>query len=308
MAEMMRAIDTRSVLMVPLVAGELVLGTIQIATTGSSGRILTATDLALAEELGRRAGIAVENARVHQARTHIASTLQRSLLPPRLPDLPGLTVAARFRAAGETTEVGGDFYDLFPSEDGWMVVIGDVTGKGPDAAAITSMARHTMRTAAAYEPDPAAVLARLNHALIATAETRRLCTAICMRLDIGADGGTIATVACAGHPPPLHLRRDAAHPEVVPVHGTLLGAFEDAQWPLAQVALGSGDALVLHTDGVTDALGTEDRFGVERLVALLRDAHGLGADAIAARIDQALRDFEDGPQRDDVALLVLEAD
>jgi PAS domain S-box-containing protein len=306
MAEMMREVDTRSAIMVPLLAGDRTLGTIQMATTGDSGRLLSQRDLALAEELGRRAGIAVENARVHAARTHIATTLQRSLLPPRLPELPGLTIAARFRAAGEATDVGGDFYDIFPVRDGWMVVIGDVTGKGPDAAAITSMARYTMRTAAAYEPDPGAVLARLNQALAADTESRRLCTAVCIRLD-EREGRTVATIASAGHPPPLHVRQAGAEPQAVDAQGPLLGAFEDETWPARAVPLAPGDSLVMYTDGVTDATGEDGRFGLERLVGMLRGANGLGADDIASRIDEALRAFQVGAQRDDVALLVIQA-
>lgn len=126
-----RRMDPRSGIIVPLRAGDRTIGTIQLTATGDSERRLTARDVPVMEELGRRAGIAVEHARLHAAREHIATTLQASLLPPRLPVVPGLEIAARFRAAGETTDVGGDFYDLFPTAEGWMVVMGDVTGKGP---------------------------------------------------------------------------------------------------------------------------------------------------------------------------------
>ena len=130
-AAVLRASGTRSAMVVPMAAGDRAIGVVTLGTSHSARRLGEA-ELALAAELGRRAGIAVENARLHAARSHIATTLQRSLLPPRLPVVPGVTIAARFRAAGETSEVGGDFYDVFGVGDAWMVVVGDVTGKGPD--------------------------------------------------------------------------------------------------------------------------------------------------------------------------------
>jgi PAS domain S-box-containing protein len=303
-AELMRIIDTRSMLIVPMVAGDQVIGTMQLATTAESGRMLGAADLELAEELARRAAIAVDHARVHAVRTHIATTLQRSLLPPRLPVIPGLAIAARFRAAGTATEVGGDFYDLFEARDRWMVMMGDVTGKGPGAAAITSLARYTMRTAAEYEDDPTAMLRRLNATLGSDPERRQICTAVCVGVHPPADGapGVGLQIVCAGHPSPLLVAADG---DVRPVGrpGTLLGAFAEGRWTVADVALGAGDALVLYTDGVTDTRGPDGRFGTERLETLLRAIGPADAETIAGGIDAALQEF--GEQRDDVAVLVL---
>jgi PAS domain S-box-containing protein len=300
----LRASETRSVIVVPMSAGDRVLGLITLATA-QSGRMLGESELALAEELGRRAGIAVANAQVHAARSRIASTLQRSLLPPRLPVVPGLTIAARFRAAGEAAEVGGDFYDLFGVGDGWMVVIGDVTGKGPAAAATTSLARYTMRTAAMYERSPAAVLRRLNAALRVDPDRRQLCTAVCARIEVDPAGSIGVLVACGGHPPPFRLAD--GHAEEIGISGPLLGAFDDARWPERHVPLALGDGLVLYTDGVTDTRGAPGRFGSERLAAVLSEAAALDADAVASRVDEALGAFQAGEQRDDVALLVLQA-
>jgi PAS domain S-box-containing protein len=296
----------RWALTVPLVSGDRPIGTITLVTTGP-GRRLGPADVHLAEELGRRAGVAIENARVHEARSHIATTLQRSLLPPRLPEVPGLTIAARFRAAGISSEVGGDFYDLFPAADGWMVVIGDVTGKGPVAAAITSLARYTMRTAALYERTPEQVLQRLNDVLLADPERRQLCTAVCGHISPRGDTVRVRLV-CAGHPPPYAIRAgDGALP--AGHFGTLLGAFEDVSWDPEEIELRAGDTLVLYTDGVTDTTrGTGERFGQERLAALLNGCDGLAPEEIAKRIDAALTAFEEGPQRDDLAILVLRAD
>ena len=298
------ASGTRSAMVVPMTAGDRVIGLITLGTSHSARR-LGEDELALAEELGRRAGIAVENARIHEERSHIATTLQRSLLPPKLPNVPGLTVAARFRAAGETTDVGGDFYDLFPSGEAWMVVVGDVTGKGPEAAAITSLARYTMRTAAMYERSPAGVLGRLNEALAVDPDRRQLCTAVCARIEPRGDGALTTTVARGGHPPPfLVSARAGAGPIGAP--GPLLGAFEDSTWEERAIVAGAGDSLVFYTDGVTDTRGENgELFGQERLAELLDGATSLDADELAARIDGALRSFERGRQRDDVAMLVL---
>jgi PAS domain S-box-containing protein len=296
----------RSTLIVPLVAGDDPIGTITLVTTGP-GRRLGPGDVHLAEELGRRAGVAIENARVHEARSHIASTLQRSLLPPRLPEVPGLTIAARFRAAGISSEVGGDFYDLFPAADGWMVVIGDVTGKGPVAAAITSLARYTLRTAALYERTPEQVLKRLNDVLLDDPERRQLCTAVCAHLSLHGEAVRVR-LACAGHPPPYVIRAgNGAEP--AGHFGTLLGAFEDVWWDPDEVELHAGDTLVLYTDGVTDTTrGAGERFGQEQLAVLLSGCDDLAPEDIAKRIDAALLAFQDGPQRDDLAVLVLRAD
>jgi serine phosphatase RsbU (regulator of sigma subunit) len=259
-------------------------------------------------EIGRRAGVAVENARVHTARSHVATTLQRSLLPPRLPHVPGLAIAARFRAAGETSEVGGDFYDVFQVDEGaWMVVIGDVTGKGPEAAAITSLARFTMRTAAAYEPNPAAVLRRLDETLREDPDRRGVCTALCLRLERDGEARFSVRSASGGHPLPYRLA-PGRPAEPVGVPGTLLGAFADASWPQAETELDPGQTLVLYTDGVTDTRGVDERFGQLRLTRLLDGLGRLGAEEVAGRIDAELRAFEDGEQRDDVALLVLQAE
>jgi PAS domain S-box-containing protein len=304
-AAVLRASGTRSAMVVPLVAGDRAIGVVTLGTSRSARR-LDEAELALAGELGRRAGIAVENARLHAARSHIATTLQRSLLPPRLPIVPGVTIAARFRAAGETSEVGGDFYDVFGVGDGWMVVVGDVTGKGPTAATITSLARYTMRTAAMYERSPSAVLARLNAALAADPDRRQICTAVCARIEPAEDGTRVA-LARGGHPAP-YLISAAGGAEAVGTPGPLLGAFDGGDWEESHFVVGVGDALVFYTDGVTDTRGEDGEvFGEERLSELLDDSAALDADEVASRIDDALQAFEHGQQRDDVALLVLRA-
>jgi PAS domain S-box-containing protein len=291
-------------MIVPIVVRGRMTGTLTFAR-GPGERPYTLEDLRIVMEVARRASTGIAHAELYRERSHIAHTLQRSLLPPRLPAVPGMTIAARFRAAGESSEVGGDFYDLFPVDGAWMVVMGDVTGKGPEAAAITSLARYTMRTAAEYERSPAGVLERLNAALVVDPDRRRLCTVVCARIVTDPDGSAEVRVACGGHPPPFRLHDARAEP--VAVTGPLLGAFEGGSWQEAVVTLEPGDSLVLYTDGVTDTRSAAERFGAERLEAVLAGAAGLEADEVADRVDRALLEFEQGPQRDDVALLVLRA-
>jgi serine phosphatase RsbU (regulator of sigma subunit) len=186
-----------------------------------------------------------------------------------------------------------------------MVVMGDVTGKGPEAASITSLARYTMRTAAVYEHSPEGVLERLNAALVVDPDRRQICTVVAARIVTAADGGAEVTMACGGHPAPFRLHD--GHAEPVPAAGPLLGAFETGRWPEAVVRLAPGESLVLYTDGVTDTRSATERFGSDRLADVLAGASDLEPDEIANRVDAALIAFEDGPQRDDVALLVLRA-
>ncbi|QEC46219.1 serine/threonine-protein phosphatase [Baekduia soli] len=181
--------------------------------------------------------------------------------------------------------------------------MGDVTGKGPGAAAITSLARYTMRTVAQYEDDPTAMVQRLNATLGADSDRRQICTAVVIGVDpVREDGRVGIDIVCAGHPPPLLVGADG-RVRGVGTPGTLLGAFPDGRWTTSGLSLGPGDNLVLYTDGVTDTRGPDGRFGAERLEAVLRELGPADADRIAQGIDDALLDF--GEQRDDVALLVL---
>lgn len=310
--EMPEPLRPRSVMTVPLDAGGRVIGTLRLATTSASDRRLGEGAREIAEELGRRIAIAVVNAQIHTERTHIATTLQQSLLPPRLPELPGLAIAARFRAAGtiadpdgarRVTEVGGDFYDVFDGRDAAIAVIGDVTGKGAGAAAATSLARNTLRAVALYESDPRAMLRRLNDTLSVDSDRQRVCTAVLV--EVGAPNGDAVPlrVTRAGHPPPLLLRADGTVEEIGEA-GTLLGALPEGRWSPHDLELKRGERLLLYTDGVTDVEGPEGRFGSERLAAMLSDeGPGAACERIAERIMVAVGEF--GRQRDDMALLVL---
>ncbi|XVV15497.1 SpoIIE family protein phosphatase [Actinoplanes sp. CA-131856] len=236
---------------------------------------------------------------------HLVADLQRSLLPAVLPTPPGLRTAAHYRMAS-TDEVGGDFYDLFPLSDGrWGFFLGDVSGKGIGAAAVTALARYTLRAAAVYDPDPAAVLHNLNQVLYQEyREDARYCTVVFGILTPrpGRDGCDLV-IASGGHPEPVVLRADGtAHSH--PTRGRLVGVFPDSAYTNTTLTLGLGDTIVLYTDGITEARRAGDRFGVG---AVTRFADGL-APADAVKVVEAfiglLDDFGDGLE-DDTAVMAI---
>ena len=298
--QLVRELGMRSVVVVPLaVAGHPPFGTLSMVMA-ESGRTFDADDLALAEELARRAAMAVENARLYTERSRVAATLQHSLLPPELPEVPGFTLASLYRPAGEDSEVGGDFYDAFPVPGGWMLVVGDVTGHGAEAAALTSQSRHTLRTAARLLGDPAAAAEQLNAALLERPQLS-LVSLCCARLRVDGDD-VVADVLLAGHPSAYHLH--GGEHRLVGAQAQLLGFDGRGRWETRTVRLAPGDLLVLYTDGVIDTYGATERFGEARLTEVLREAID-PADAIR-RIDAALTAFSDGPQRDDTAVLAVQ--
>jgi serine phosphatase RsbU (regulator of sigma subunit) len=300
--EILRGLGLTSGMWVPLTARGRTLGAITFASSDSA-RIYGPTDLRLAEELGRLAGVAVDNARLYEERSRIARTLQRSLLPPRLPEIPGMEVAARYRAAGEGTDVGGDFYDVFEVGKGaWAVMIGDVCGKGADAAAVTGLARHTLRTASMSEWRPRRVLLTLNDALVRD-EIDEYCTAAFARLT-WTGPRVRATLACGGHPPPLFLGADG-RVEVAGQPGTLLGVFPDPELSTAVLDLKPGDALLFYTDGVTESRGPGVGLSEESLRALLQARAGDSANKIADAVEEAAVAAQPGGPRDDIALVCV---
>jgi PAS domain S-box-containing protein len=290
---------TPHVIVAPMRTAERTVGALTF-TTDESHRRFTAADVELAQELARRAATAVENARLYTELEYVATTLQRSLLPPSLPDVPGWKVASLYMPAGSggETDVGGDFYDVFPTAAGWMAVMGDVVGRGPAAASLTAMGRYTLRTAGSLVGTPTMGLARLNDNLRARGDLA-LCTVAVVLL---REGGEEASLVCAGHPLPLLVR--GGEPRAVGRTGPLLGAFEDGTWLPESLELQSGDVLVLYTDGVLDARGPDDRFGEERLAEALAGA-STALDAVE-RVRAALHDFAGETQDDDTAVLALE--
>jgi PAS domain S-box-containing protein len=296
-------IGMRSAMIVPMVARGRSIGALSFVS-GPSGRRFDEFDLELAEELARRCATAIDNARLFSERAYIARTLQQSLLPVELPDIPNIEAAARFRPTGEGNEVGGDFYDLFESGGrGWTVVMGDVCGKGPDAAAVTALARYTLRAAAMRERLPSRALRLLNEALLRQRDDRRFCTVAYAYLETHPGGARVG-VASGGHPLPMLLRTDGVV-EAVGAPGTLLGVLPDPNLEDRSLELALGDALVFYTDGVIEGRGIEHPLDENGLAELLADCAGAGADAIAARLEDAAVSAQGGGPRDDIAVLVL---
>jgi PAS domain S-box-containing protein len=298
---LIRELGMVSVMMVPMRVRDRVFGVISFVSA-ESGRRFTDADLRLAEDLALRAATAVENARLYRARTKIAQTLQASLLPPLLPEVPGVEAGALYRPAGEEHEVGGDFYDLFATtEDHWFAVIGDVCGKGAEAAAVTALARYTIRAAAAQRSSPAAILRWVNEAMLREG-TSRFCTIAVAHLDRSGPT-TRLTVAVGGHPEPLILRADG-RVEATGAGGTLIGLVDDPTLSDARTDLKPGDAVLLYTDGVTEADAPRRVWTPEQLEALVAQLAGATAQEIVDRVADAALSGLTAP-RDDVAMLAL---
>jgi len=233
----------------------------------------------------------------------LARTLQRSLSPPRLPDLPGLQVAAHYQPFSEDL-VGGDFYDLFSLGDArWGVFLGDVCGKGPEAASLTSLARYTLRAAAMHREGPAAILHELNTALLMDDTVQMaMCSAVYGEIN-ATDGDVELSLAVAGHPAPLIVRAGGLV-EPAAARGTVLGAFSDAVFDSCQVSLHPGDSIVLYSDGLLDAQVDGARIDEERLAEILSCAPRTGARELIAHVNTVLWRL-DAPLRDDVAVMAL---
>ena len=301
--EMLREVGFKSVCIVPLVARGRILGDLALATDDESGRRFGPDTLDIARGLADRCAVALDNAALYAQREQVAVTLQEQLLPPRLPPIPGLDVAARYSAAGEGNQVGGDFYDIFASDTGWQVVIGDVVGKGPAAAAVTGLARHTMRAAAAYEGAPSQLLRVLNSALLAERAGHRLASVACVRLDPDPEGARL-TVSVAGHPLPLVVGVDGTVREVGRF-GQLLGVEEELVVFNAEDRLVPGELLVLYTDGVTEARGPGGMFDEDHLRALLMTLGGEAPTRLLQRVESAVLAVSGGRPRDDLAMIAL---
>jgi serine phosphatase RsbU (regulator of sigma subunit)/PAS domain-containing protein len=292
-----RELGLSSGMIVPMVAGGRTLGVLSLVFAGD--RRYSEDDLPVAEELAARAATAVENARLYTERSTAARTLQASLLPDRLPTLHGWRAAADYRAGEAGVDVGGDFYDVFPVPDGAVVILGDVTGKGVAAAALTSLVRHTARTGAHFDSCPSALLALVNTALRRQDRVAPV-TMLCGLLRAGE-----LTLAAGGHPLPL-LKRAGEPVRKVGEPGLLLGAVDtyagarDVVIPLAP-----GDTLLLYTDGVTDTPGERGRFGEAGLLAAV-DGAPEDPDAVLARVKAALDAFQRGTVVDDRAMLALQ--
>jgi serine phosphatase RsbU (regulator of sigma subunit) len=302
--DFLRGLDVRSAITVALNARGRVTGALTMAVAWS-GRRYRRDDAHFAWILSGRVALALDNCglfadleRAERVRAEIGETLQRGLLPPPLPHIPGWSIAAMYQPAGAENEVGGDFYDAFRVPGGWMLAIGDVTGRGAEAASITAVARYTLRTAVALTGDPLLAMATLNRALLARTDPA-LCSLVALALS--EDPDQPLRLAVAGHPPPLLI--DGEQVAEVTAAGPVLGAFADASWEVKHCSVEPNQQLVIVTDGITEALGREGRFGEERLRAELS---GAGDPALVLRrLEAALNTFTEGKHDDDVAILAL---
>jgi serine phosphatase RsbU (regulator of sigma subunit) len=294
---LLRALELCSAVVVPLRVPERTIGAMVLATAESRRR-LTTEDLELAEQLGRRAAVALENARLQRQAADVAQTLARSFLPPpKLPDVGGWEVASLYRpiVSELRIELGGDFLDILDVGSSWFAVIGDIEGKGVLAATISGLMRHGTRLAAQQRPDPAAVLEQLDRAL--TGYPRDVtATMLCARL-----GTDELTIASAGHPSPLVANLEGEARELR-ARGPMLGAFPDAEWRARRFDIATGELVLFYTDGITEALGGRKSLGRDRLRMLLAAQAGRRPAEVVDALDEAL---SGSLVRDDLAALVL---
>lgn len=300
--ELFRKIGMRSVIIAPMNIRGRTIGAISFVSAETQ-RSFDATDLHFAMELARRAAVAVENARLYTSRTAAARTLQQTLLPDRLRQPDGWRAASSYRPGDDLNEVGGDFFDLAELPDGGLLAfVGDVTGKGVRAAALTSLARHALEVGARFDARPSALM-RLLEDVLSDRDDAAPITVACVRVT-PTDSGAVASVTCAGHPPPLLLRADE-EPRLLGSPDILLGTGLGKRWREVEVELRPGDTLFLYTDGITDTPGTSSRFGQDRLLATAIDGP-LDPSSVLARVDAATTAWQSGRAVDDRAMLALQ--
>lgn len=306
---LLRAVELGSGAVVPLRIRGRVVGA--MACANSRQRSLDREHVALLREVAGRAAVAVSHAQAYAERSSVADELQQSLLPARLPEVPGLEVAVRYRAAGAGVEVGGDFYDLFAGRGGrWMLTIGDVRGKGVASSALTGLARHTIRCAALHSRSPRRILADLNTMLLRAdaehtddeAAEPRFAT-VCLAGVVPGEDVTSVTLCHAGHPLAMLVRADGT---VTPAGepGPLLGVFDAPALTERTVRLRPGDALVWYTDGISERRAG-DAYFEDDLPAVLAGLADASADVLAEKLQHAALTFGAAPPGDDMALVVL---
>ncbi|HEY2161341.1 MAG TPA: SpoIIE family protein phosphatase [Solirubrobacteraceae bacterium] len=296
---LLREVGFRSALTVPLRARGRTIGVLTLVNAESLRRF-DQGDMEFADQLAGRAAIAVENSRLATARREIAETLQRSLLPDAVPSIPGWEIATMYRPASayDEVEVGGDFYDFFETPGGWIVLLGDVTGRGVDAAAMTSLVRHGARFLAKHEQSPARILADLDETL-RERPGLSLCSAVCVRL---VPERVIAS--SAGHPSPLIVRDDGRVREIGGP-GPILGGWDGSSWTDRSVEVAGNETLLLYTDGVTDTRGSGERYGRDRLSDLLVANAKFSPAEMLVSLDRALERFQSSGHSDDTGAVAL---
>jgi serine phosphatase RsbU (regulator of sigma subunit) len=313
--EAMEAVGVEGLAVFPLRARGRLLGAVGFGNR--PGRSFSNDELGLAQSVAQRAAVIVDNARLFDEQSVVARALQDSLLPGSLPDIPGIELGARYRAAGAGLDVGGDFYDAFQADENWWIVaVGDVCGHGVEAAATTGLVRHTIRTAAMAGVMPSAILARLNRMLLRhmaewaadddkLPETPRFCTVLVGAVQPTSRG--VDLILCSGgHPLPL-VHRTVGRVDPVGVPGTLLGVTDEVSLTDTVVHLDPGESLVCYTDGLVDRRSGRRVFGEEGIVKALYQGKALHADELARLIESEAVGFVDAEPTDDMAVLTLRA-
>ncbi len=270
----------------------------------SADRGFAAEDVALAEQVADRAAIALDSARLYEERSQVASVLQAGLRPPALPAIRGVRLAARFRTAAEHMDLGGDFYDVRGSGDDWLLVLGDVCGKGVEAAVLTGRVRQSIHTAAYFDRRPSEILAALNDVLRGPVPSL-LVTVACARLRLAGDGQTATIdIAVAGHPAPLILRKGGTvdQPDV---SGMAIGVHPGSRYHEETVRIERGDALLMFTDGVDEARGVDGLYGIDRLIGFLPAYAGADPEVLCEAVEQDVVEHLGGRAHDDIALLAM---
>jgi PAS domain S-box-containing protein len=292
---------------VPMTFGADVIGALRVATRRRRG--FSDAEMTLLRIAADRAALGIRHVNLLDRERSIARKLQDGLQPDSLPQVRGLEFAARFRAAGEGVDVGGDFYDAFENPDGsCTIVVGDVSGKGPGAAAVTSMARHTLRVEARHDASPGGLLSALNGHLLRLGPLsterpeHRFCTVVCATLTRSGSAFS-ARIARGGHPKPVVIRADGRASELE-LRGVVLGATPDYSYPEAELELGAGDSLVLYTDGVLEAHAPRVILDGEDVARGAARGAAAGAAGIAEAVTRLTDDPSGRPPRDDVAILV----
>lgn len=294
-------LDSGEVLGLGLTARGATLGVLVISR---QGRGFGDDEVAFAERIASRAAMALDSARLYEERGLIASELQQRMRPLVLPEIGGIRLAARYRPAAEHLDIAGDFYDVHGTGDDWLISLGDVCGKGVEAAVLTDRARQSIRTAAYFDRRPTSLLGALNTVLL-DAGSDRFVTVVCARLRPAEDGSHVdVDLAAAGHPSPIVLRANGIV-ENVDVSGMAVGLMPDVRYRPAAVRLNRGDTMLMYTDGIDEARTDEGMYGLDRLIAFLPAYAGAAPDVICEAVEQDVVEFLDGRPHDDIALLAF---
>lgn len=299
LCEQIAARAPADILALGLTARGTTLGALLLARFGDRG--FGDDDVVFAQRIAARAAVALDSARLYHERGRIAAALQRGLRPPALPEVAGMRLAARYRPTAEHLEIGGDFYDVHGAAGDWLFALGDVSGKGVEAAALTGRTRQSIRTAAHFDRRPEVVLGALN-SILYEAEPERFVTVVCARVRPRPDGHADVDLAVAGHSAPIVLRADG-RVEQPEVSGTAAGMRPRTRYGPASIRLERGDTILMHTDGVDEARSQSGFFGMDRLTTFLPAYAGAGPDAVCEAVERHVLEFLDGRPHDDIALL-----